>query len=274
MANGRKDKTAKGSVTPLRKFGEQIEVARKAVGETQERLAERLSETLNLQGPHKVSQSYIARLERGIVFDPGPALLDALAAVFSLSYEELVAHLISDKYHIPIAKLSPLRRAPLSLDEIALWEKQTHPAALWIVATKYVDKTSDRFRDAIIGIIRDGGHVTFFIPPDPGFGSYKRLVLHMIGKDRTNNDDLLIDVPLDEHQLAVMVASYVIANPQSALDSAQAEQGPTGYLILNDENGEPYLGLMMYRAELANRIFLLNDIRNEHLRKQSATGSA
>jgi len=234
----------------LQDFGAEIERLRRTKGPlTQGELATKLTRWLHEQGlvgaKEKIHQSHVARLEKGVVPDPDPELLRALGEVLDVKFERLVGLLVKDKYEIANEKIWPLMNDPLTLDELAAWEQQYEE--LWIVAIKYVDDTQTRFRSAIENILqKPNGRVTFFLPATqlPLFELYREEVLEAVQKE---DQEILHAVPLnDRQQVPLLVNSYVIGNPGSARSVDDPMSDPMeGYLILNNENYSPYLGLRM-----------------------------
>jgi len=262
----------------LPKLGQAIERARKAKGLTQAELSQRL-EGLGLgrtskhstpgQGPGKL-QSFIARLEGGKITDPARDILHGISTELELPYEALIGLLIQEKYSLGAPTIAPLMRSPKTLEALAQWEGQH--TEIWIVATTFVDNHQSRFREAVQRVIKKkDGSVTFFIPrnrADEAFDEYRRRTLVQCG--RSSDDPALLAVPLDRKQSALMAASYVVANPGSA-EQVDEEGAPQldGYLILNDEFGEPQLALQMSKTELLPRVAALADFREAHLAKQA-----
>jgi transcriptional regulator with XRE-family HTH domain len=264
---GKRIKSAKGSQMPLHNFGAMIERARKFPGGgdrqpmTQDQLAKALEKGLE----YEVSQSFTARLERGLVVDPSYELLRQLSEILDISFNLLVSLLVQDKYKIAREKLYTLANNPLTLDELADWEERATADQLWIVATKFVDNFQDRFRLAIMNIVSSSNRtVTFFIPRgyEDSFGAYRSEVLDETGAEPS----ALIQVGLHPEQVAVMAASYVIANPGAVRGrDTERSYGTEGYIILHDLGGEPEVAVKMSRNDIRARVAFLRTMRDKKL---------
>lgn len=266
----KKSKQDRRPIRQLRELGKEIERAREDFPDklTQESLAELLNKKMESAEEsttrERVHQSQLARLEKGLVADPDPQLLRAIADAVSVKYERLIGCLVKDKYGLSHEKIWPLLNDSLSLDELAKWEaSQTE---LWIIAIKYVDEHQTRFRNAVGQVLKNGGVVTFFIPDVQlqAFEFYRDEVLEAVNKK--DHPEILESVPLDSiRQVPLMAASYVIANPQSV--SAEDDPNRTavkGYLILNNEKDEPFLALEIARHQLRSIVRPLAIIKKEY----------
>lgn len=238
-----------GPANRLTRFGQEIERARKSLAGqefmTQGLLSKALEDTF---GTAK-SQSYVARLERGLVNDPDPAVLKALADILDLRLEALVGLIIQDKYGISEEAASSLLRNPLTLTELAKWESEQNE--VWVVATRFVDNHAQAFKDAVLTILRRGGRITFFLPEDQvsGFRRYMRERLRAAGK--REDDQSLRVIELEEDQAAVMATSYVIVNgSMTEHTDTPGSASAKGYLILNNQQGEPACSLELFPSEV------------------------
>jgi transcriptional regulator with XRE-family HTH domain len=221
----------------------------------------------------EVSQTLVARLERGLVQDPKPEILRAISSVLQIKggYESLVGQLIKDKYGIEHQKLAMLHRRPLTLAEVADWEgKQSE---IWVVATRIVDTQDPQFAAAVGKVVyQNGGEAIFFIPVDL-LGRFE--TLKALARDNASEFDVetrLRAIPLSQEQEAVLAISFVIANP-----SRRDKRPAAGYLILNDENAYPYVAFEMYESEVSDRIGHLKNLvkassmKADHVSRTAAT---
>jgi len=108
-------------------------------------------------------------------------------------------------------------------------------------------------------VLQRGGEVKFFIPADllSRFKVYKEL-------EGQGENDKLCAVPLDLGQEAVLATHFSIGNPYHS-DGEDLKM--SGYLILNDENTRPYLGVKMYPEEVINRRNYLKYIDDTYSKK-------
>jgi transcriptional regulator with XRE-family HTH domain len=216
-----------------------------------------------------VSQTLVARVERGLVQDPRPELLQAIARVLNLPMrqEGLLAELVSEKYDIQREKLSPLRRRPLTAQELAEWESQQ--AEIWIVASNIRDTEDSRFLSAVRDVIeRNNGEVIFFIPETliPRFETVKLLAHQNLTRPEAENkiQERLLSIPFGLNEEAVLGVNFVIANASNKIASNRA-----GYFILNNEHGVPSVALEMFSVEIDAKVGLLNTVKHEYLAKRS-----
>jgi transcriptional regulator with XRE-family HTH domain len=244
--------------SPLTEFGKLIETERKRLGMTQIDLGKAVE--IRRPGQRDVTaealQTYIARLEKGMVPDPQPALLHALSVALKLPYTTLIAKLVAQKYELCDEFVSPMLRNPLTLDQLADWEaKQTE---LWIVTPDFLDEKRTKFRDAVVSCLKKpNGRVVFFLPKAKRT-SFERYKGTLKRQGIRNIDTSLVIVPGDDNQMALIAACYVIANPSLQLRESQDDDPETeGYLIIYD-HGAPYLAIQMSRQEIEERVPVLD----------------
>jgi transcriptional regulator with XRE-family HTH domain len=236
---------------------------------TQEVLAEKLAARLG----YAVSQTFIARLEKGLVQDPSQMLLRALGAELDMSFEFLVALIAQDKYGLKPEILVPLKRSPLGLGDLAKWEYSDQHKELWIVTPRFFDQQISQLRDAVSAFLRkDGTKMTFFIGRDQfdQFNHYKSLMASTIGGEL---GDRFFAVPLASDQTTVMIAGYVIANPMDAMLQDTETKFPMGYKILGDEKGFPLVALKIPREVVIQKFYNLVVMRSNALNSANATAS-
>lgn len=238
-----------------RKLGERLRRARERKGElTQSVLAKRVTDRLSAEGDIKgIQQTYIARLEEGKA-TPSKNVLRALAAELSVPYDYLLAALVTEQYGEEGREniFFPLDKGVVTLSELAVWESNPGHKSVWLVAEKYIDNLSQEFFDAVSAIVARGDNFTFFVPEGqgPAIELYRHEIQQVTGSPVTDAE--LHFVPLSEDQLSLMAASFVLANPD--IRNAPATGLPPGYLILNDETGEPCLGVAMSVPETRRRV--------------------
>jgi len=237
---------------------------RRAPAPSQEKFAgDVAAELLARDANFKISETLLARLERGGIQDPDPEVLAAIATVLGEDYTALVGHLVAQKYDIDPVKLAPLFRGPITMAQLARWEATQRE--FWVVATDIVDARDPQFAAAVRNVVVDHeGEAVFFIPADllPRFATIKGLAFSNVS-DPTALARLTA-VPLQVQQQAVLTTSFIIGNPSGRYGTKSI-----GYLILNDENAKPCMAFQMYESETSNTIGNLRTVLQEHLNKTS-----
>lgn len=238
----------------LPRFGKFITKARQDAELSKDSFATKVWDRLDAMGGRTLSegavQTSLARLEKGIVQDPRPELLRAISEVLgqeTYPYETLVGHLVAEKFDLT-SEASVLLRRPVTLDKLSEWEGRKEHREVWIVSKKYVDSYDPRFQQAIRSILTNKGQVIFFLPEFNRslFERYRESMLSSL-QSSIDPSRMRMEVITNE-QLAVLATGYVIANPSNR--HGRAEPPPDGFLILNNESDNPYLGLQLYPAEV------------------------
>jgi transcriptional regulator with XRE-family HTH domain len=238
----------------LPEFGAKIRAARVKQKISQLAFAAKIEAELARQhiADLKVSQTYIARLEQGLVVDPAPALLRALSTVLdpmNMNITELVGNLVYEKYKIPQWMNAPFFRRSKTLEELALWETETDGVPrteVWIVTHKFVDAENKSFKEATCKILKNKGQMTFFMPEGPigNFNLFRTEVLTDL--DMSKDSEALSVVKLEVLEAALLTNGLVIVEPTSP--------EPQAFSIIYDGTGQPHSAISMTRDEIKSRI--------------------
>jgi transcriptional regulator with XRE-family HTH domain len=222
-ASGSNDKRPR-----LSHLGGKIASHRKQMGLSQERFGELIGE----KGATSHTQSFVARLENGLVIDPDQPTLEAIGSVLDIEKVELIADIICDKYNVSTELLFPLYRKPIKFDEIAKWESADHHLELWVCTTAFVDNQHSNFRRAVKTILtRPGGSVTFFVP-ESLFGDFALYRCSLLDELNRNSDDTsFLGVPLPRTYISLLAGSYAIANPDASCIQTLKQHDRTRWLL-------------------------------------------
>ena len=236
---------------PLRSFGNYLEELRRAKGLSQADFATNVDGRLNRLGL-SATQTLIARIGAGTQ-EPRLEVIEAIAHELNKSPLELIARITQEKYQIPPEKVSCLLRNPLTMTELAQWERDQ--GEVWIVTTVYLDPINKIFEQAVQHILAANGTVTFFIPNSEieEFDLWRNTLF-----PDWNSTPKLLRAPIPLEAAATLAASFVIANPSHIGDKSKSP--PTGYVMLNSAEAVPELALQMYPQELRRRIVLFRGL--------------
>ena len=249
-------KMAESAALPL--LGEALERARKRKGISQAALAihfakHRPKGDKDRDADERNAQTYLAKLENGRIANPRPDDLAWLAAELDVDFSIFVAAILKDRL-LPadrpdLSSLAlPLEKGMKTLPEIAEWERTPEHRLIWVIAERYVDDHLRDFRQAVCDILKRGDRIEFFLPQgrQEDFEDYKAMLSEE--EEMPRLDDRLIFHPLSNTQSPFIANPFVLANPM------QFEgEFPQGFVILNDANGLPTVGVRMSRAEAIDR---------------------
>lgn len=255
LAQGIQIKMAEPAALPL--LGEALERARKRKGMSQATLAisfaKHRPKGKDEDADERNAQTYLAKLENGRIANPRPEDLAWLAAELNVDFSIFVAAILRDRLLPPdkpdLSGLAlPLEKGMKTLPEIAEWERSPQHTEIWIIAERYVDDHLRDFRQAVCDILKRGGRIEFFLPQgrQEDFEDYKAMLSEEEGMPPL--DDKLLLVPLSNIQSPFIANPFVIANPMQFEGDF-----PQGFVILNDANGLPAVGVRMSRAEAIDR---------------------
>lgn len=253
-------------------FGNALEAARKRNGLTQRDLAAAYVEREG--GPASDTriantQSFIAKLEAGRIANPQRDDISWLNEKLKIDQGVLAGAILRDRY-LPEEAATvayPLQKGVMTLKALAVWEGAENHSEVWIVAERYVDDHLRDFREAVLAILRRGGRIVFFLPHgrQEEFDEYKMWMSEVL---TTSLDDRLIMIPLSLDQSALMAAPFVLANPSTFTDTY-----PQGFVLINDEKGEPCVAIRMSREEASDRARALTPVKRRALRMSPALSS-
>lgn len=232
----------------LKSFGRLVEVTRINAGKSQKQLGEALGDK---------SQSYVARLERGLV-DPSFDVVRKLSGALNLPPEHMAALVLQEKYKLKQEFVQPLLWRPKTIDELATWEMSSDHRELWIVTPEFVDLNFEKMRKEAQEFLRlQGKSIVFFIGLDQkeNFEIYKRKI-EISGPE-------LSAVFLNKARLGLLTAACVLANPMAYEKQDTEPDFPKGYIILSNEKESPVLALQMSKLAALKRSEQLDLLRHE-----------
>lgn len=246
-----KNQNSVGSSELLKEFGRYLQRQRAQKGLNQARVAASLR-------PAKggFSQGRIAQVEAGRVPHLNDALIRDLAKAYQAHEVELRAEYLGDRYKLPKAHVELLKRDVLDVKGLAEWEKGLpQNSHFWVVAPNFVDTEPEHreIRDAVVTMLKKDCVVSYFIKEEdtvPNNKFHELLIFFRFNESLRGSGGEVRWYPLTPSERRLMMASFVIAHPDSVLRSVK-EPRPKGYMVISAD-GKPTFGIEMGEEDLRN----------------------